>query len=197
MSLRDQLLAKGLVSKKDARRVTQELKHERRSEQGNKQRKAVLAAEEQKRVAEERERATAERLAARRAAESEKERHERAIRAHQILVGNQVKSTGPLPFWFRSRDGRTVLRLGVQRQVAEALRDGRLAIAWLDRGNRGEYVLIRASGAERLAELAPELLVHVATGPVAPGDGLYARDWEPTIPAPGAAPRRVHGSGAT
>src|SRR5436190_415520 len=46
MSLRDQLLAKGVVSKKDVRRVERELKDERRSEQGSKDRKTKVEAEQ-------------------------------------------------------------------------------------------------------------------------------------------------------
>lgn len=193
MSLRDQLLAKGIVKQKDAKRIERELKDERKAQQGARDRKHRIEAEERAKAEAETQRRTEERNQARKAAEIERERHELAVRVQNIIVGNRQKNTGPFVFHFKARDGRTVLRMGVHRRVAEALRDGRMGIACLDRGTHDEYVLLSGSGAQKLADVAPGLLVHFAQGPVAPGDGVYERDWEPTMLRPGGAPRRQRG----
>lgn len=191
MSLRDQLLAKGLVSKKDARRVDRELKDQRKADQGARDRKSRVAAQEKAQADAEKAARTEERLAARKHAETERERHERAVQIRNLITGNRVKNTGPHAFFVRGRDGRSVVRLGVHRKVAEALRDGQLGVVVLDHGTRDEVVIVRGTAAARLRGLAPELVLAYAEGPVELGDGVYDRDWEPTIPSPGAAPRRV------
>ncbi|MCB9678430.1 MAG: DUF2058 family protein [Alphaproteobacteria bacterium] len=183
MSLRDQLLKAGLVSKKDARRVNQELKKDRKESQGSKQKKKALerearAAEEARRNAEQE-----ARLAERRERTEARDRYEAALRVRNLILGNRVKNRGPHRFFFKGRDGRTVHRIEIQAGVAKELANGRLAIALIDHGTREEYVLVGRSAADRIAEVDPSVLVHFCPGPHAPdpSEALMEKDWEPSL----------------
>lgn len=183
MSLRDQLLKKGLASKKDLRRVNQQSKKKRKKQQGAKRKNSVVEREEQaaRQAREERERQ--ERLEARQKAEAVRDRYERALQIRNVLLGNRVQGRGDHPFFVKGPDGRKLQRLGVKRAVAEKLSSGALAVAALDLGNRHELVLIGAEAARKLTELgAGGLILHWARGEAEPGDGLLLdRDWEPSL----------------
>lgn len=182
MSLRDQLLKKGLASKKDARRVDRDLKNQRKREQGSKKRKAALAREEKARLAAEKEAQAAERLAARKEREAARDRYEHALQVRNLLLGHRLKNRGGHPFHFKAKDGRTVLRMFVHPRVAEELTLGTLAIAWLDHGNRDEYLLIGRKGAEKLTEIGAEnVLVHWHRGEPDASERPLHRDWDPSL----------------
>src|SRR5690606_9409776 len=133
-SLRDQLLAKGLVSKKDAQRVGRELKHERKKDQASRKSKAELEAEERAARAAEAERARAELAARRRESEAKRVAEERPRRARDLVAGNRVRPGRGQPFFHRLPDGRHLGRIEVSSGTAYRLRCGELALAWLDRG---------------------------------------------------------------
>lgn len=165
MSLRDALLAKGLVSKKDAKRVERELAEQRRAEQGQQRRKHELQAEEEaRRQAEEqaRQQALVER---RRLAEAQRVDAERRLQVLQLLTGNRQRPGTGQAFWHRSADGRRLVRTTVSSGTAFQLRCGELAIAALDRGLGPEYVVIPKRTALRLEGLAPEVLVFFVSDP--------------------------------
>lgn len=182
MSLRDQLLKKGLASKKDARRVERDLKQARKSKQGNKQRKSAeqRQAEAARKAAAEAKRAR--RLADRKEREAARDRYEHALRVRNLLLGHRLKNSGTHPFHFKARDGRRVLRMLVHPRIAAELAKGSLAIAWLNQGNRDEYLLISAQGAEKLEAIgASDVLVHRARGEPDPSEQPLHRDWEPSL----------------
>jgi polyhydroxyalkanoate synthesis regulator phasin len=114
MSLRDQLIAKGLASKKQARKANQEMKRKRKSDQGSRAQEKALRRE---REAEAKKEAEA-RAAARRERNLEQKATEERRRGQQIVSGNRVGANGPIPFHFRKVDGRTLGRISVHNRAA-------------------------------------------------------------------------------
>lgn len=160
MSLRDQLVAKGLASKKDARRVTQELRADRKQTQGSRRSQAEIDAEERARVAAEHAERTRRKALERKAREEAREAAELAGRVRQIIRTNAVRSRGAYRFYHRAMDGRHLHRLEVSERVAFKLRCGEAAVAALPDGPEPEYLVISERAAQKLAEIAPHLVVH-------------------------------------
>jgi uncharacterized protein YaiL (DUF2058 family) len=190
MSLRDALLAKGVVSKKDVRRVDQEQRIERKAAQGSKERKSDLErAQEAAQKAAEAE-ATARRLAEKKAREAAREAAERAEQLHQIIVANRIRARGPVRYCHRNLDGRTIGQISTSERVAWKLRCGEAAIAvQINRDDTVDYVVISAKAARRLQELAPDRVVAFvqdSTGLSDPAEAFFERTWETSL-----VPRRV------
>ena len=181
MSLRDQLLAKGLVSKKKARQADQQAKQRRRKAQGNARKRAAREAEEAAARAREAEERTQKRLAERRAREAARAEAEHAHRLAQIVLGNRLGAQGRHRFYHRTEQG-TVAFVEVPEAVARRLRLGQAAIAAV-RG--GGCHVITDKGARKLEALAPELLMHWVPdtrGLSAPEEQLApVRDWETSL----------------
>jgi len=181
VSLRDQLLKKGLVSKKQAREANRALKKARKKDQGSRRKKKVVARE------------TAEARAEREAAELEERRKrrlerdeakaqvERALRIRNLVWGNRIRVGGKQPFWHPTLDGKQLLRMDVSLRAAEQLRRGELAIAAFDHGNRVDYVVIRGDAARTLRELGARVVVFLVEdvkGILEPEEQFLRRDWE-------------------
>ena len=184
MSLRDQLIAKGLVSKKQARKANQDLKRRRKAEQGSRKREREL---QRKREAEAKAEAEA-RSQARRERNVAQRQEEEARRGEQIVAGNRVGARGPIPFHFRKRDGKRLGRMSLSQRAAFELRCGRAGIAWL---TGEEYVVVTGKGARKLAEVAPERLVfwvEDTKGISDPSEQFLHRQWETAL-----GPHRVTG----
>lgn len=190
MSLRDQLLAKGLVSKKDADRVNRELRQERKASQGARESKAEQdRAEKQKAEAE----AAAKRAAqeeARRAFAEAQAAHEAVHRIRQIVLGNRMGGRGPIPFHHRQHGSDRLACLYLKETLARDLRNGEAAIASLRRENGGyDYLVVTRRAAEKLMVLEPERVVHWVRDAAHLGDpaeSLLTRSWES-----GLGPHRV------
>lgn len=182
MSLRDQLLAKGLASKKDVRKANQQAKKKRKKDQGEKRRQSAVQAERQAAKQAAREAKQAARLEERQKLEASRDAYERALRIRNLVFGNRVTSRGDHPFFFKGPDGRTVHRMKVQRSTAQQLASGALAVVAFDLGNRVDFVLVGRNVAEKLQELdAGGLILHWASGEPDTGEGLLDRDWEPSL----------------
>lgn len=181
-SLRDQLLQKGLVSKKRARAVDRQQQRARKDQQGQKRKKRAIDEERRAEEKATRETAAERRQAARAAASQVRDAYEAALRVRNLILGHRLDNRGPHPFFHKGRAGRLVFRMSVHLRVAEELRRGNLAIALLDHGNRDEYVLIGRIAAEKLHELAPDVLMHWVRQPSKdPSEALLERDWEPCL----------------
>lgn len=185
MSLRDALLAKGLVTKKQAQQSDREAKKERKASQG-----ARLSKAEERRLQEQEEAARLEELRARaaerRRREEEKDRMERAIRARQMVAARQIRVRGPFRIYHRALDGRTLLRKEVSERAAFNLRNGDFAIAAIPTGKEVQYAVIPRDAAEKLESLAPNLLVfwtRDTEGLSDPSLRLEARAFEPDLRA--------------
>jgi len=184
MSLRDQLLAKGLVSKKRARSADRDKKRDRKREKG---------ARDKKRVREAAEREAQEVAAAKRRDEQqaqraryaqERERMERALQVRQILSHHRMKTRGRIAYHHISAKVGVVCRLWVDEATAFRLRNGTLAIV-LDRERDG-YAVVSAEIAERLNAIAEGLVVwHVqdTSGLAAPELALHPYDGEVCLQA--------------
>lgn len=181
MSLRDQLLKKGLVSKKQARDAERALKAERKQQQGNRRKKHLVRAETQAEQEAAREQAAAARRARRLERDEAKSQVERALQIRNLMLGNRVAARGSQPFWHRSASGEQLLRMSVSLGVAEQLRRGELCIAAFDHGNRIEYLVIRVAAADRLEELGSKAVVFRVrdlSGISAPEEHFLVRTWE-------------------
>jgi uncharacterized protein YaiL (DUF2058 family) len=184
VSLRDQLLQKGLATKKDVRRVEQELDRDRRAREANKRSKAEEDASRS--AAEAREaaaRAEAKR-AARTAYAEARERTERALQVRNLVSSNAVRAGGPIPFFHRVPGSAALGSIHVGVPLAGQLRRGDVAIAALPAAGGHEYRVIRRAAAERLADIAPQLLVfwnRDPSGTLAPDQQPLARNWESAL----------------
>lgn len=182
MSLRDQLLKKGLVDKKRARNVERELKRERKQKQSQRQKKreveAARAQEEQARQ----DAVVAVRQQARAAARAARDAVERESRLRHIALSNRIRSRGRVPFHHRATDGRRIHRLEVGERVAWKLRAGEAAIVALRYGEREpEYVVVHAGAAKALQEIDASVVVHLVTdtqGISAPDEAFLEPEWE-------------------
>lgn len=182
MSLRDQLLAKGLVNKKDARRVERELKEERRQAQATRRPAAEVEAERRaaQQAAEESERRR--KIEERRRREAERAEREQHERVRQLIRGNQVRSRGLVRFFHRTQHPTRLGRILVSEHVAWKLRCGECAIvARSEPGRETDYVVVSARAAQRLEEIAPGIVVcwvRDTRGLSDPDQGLWKPEWE-------------------
>jgi hypothetical protein len=163
VSLRDQLVAKGLASKKDARRVTQELRENRKQVQATRRPQSEIDAEQRALAHAAAEAAQRRRAAERKSREQEREAAELSTRIRQIVRVNAVRSRGPFRFYHRTVDGTHLHRLEMSERVAFKLRCGEAAIAALVDGPEPEYLVVSQRAAQKLAEIAPHLVVHYTT----------------------------------
>jgi uncharacterized protein YaiL (DUF2058 family) len=159
MSLRDQLLKKGLVDKKRAQQIDREAKAERRAEQGQRERKRVVEQREAERARAEAEAAAHARALARKQAELAREDAERPARIRQKILANRIRGRGPVPFHVRAPDGRTLRRIEVHPNVAWKLRAGELGVAALGwPREEWEAVVVNAHAARELRALDPAIV---------------------------------------
>ena len=181
-SLRDQLLAKGLVTAKQARKSAQQQKADAKAKSGQNKRKKLLKAEEQARDTAAREAALNEKLGARAARESERARMERALQIRNLILGNRISDRGPCVFHHRDLDGKKLIRMLLSPGMVDQLRRGDAAIVAMD----GQYGLMSGSGAEKLDALAPQLLVFWQRDQKTlsrPDQKPLDRTWEPSLRA--------------
>lgn len=168
MNLRDQFLKAGLVSKKQADAAERDVRKQQRIEEGNAERKGVIERREAARVAAEAEAAMAERVRRRRESETQARRDTVVLQARHILGAHRLRvRPGPQSFFHRSPDGREALRMRLPERIADDLRLGRLAIAYID-AREPEIVVIDAATADRVEALRPELILFRNRGPVDP-----------------------------
>ncbi len=184
MSLRDQLLAKGLVSKRKARKANQDQRRARRDRQGNREKKKVVAARERasKQAVEDARQAAASQAGA--ASRLAQQAAERALQIRNTILGTRIRPGRGATFHHRALDGPGIVRLSLGQSLARKLQRGEAAIAAMRSVNGVSYEPISHRGAERLAELAPGLLVHWAQGEATEADLAFSpRDWEPSLQA--------------
>lgn len=169
MNLRDQLLKAGIVSKKDADGAAREARKQQKVQQGNQEAKRVLEQREAAAREAAREAQEVERLARRKEAEERARRETVLWQARQILTANRVRyRTGPQRFHHRSPDGKEAWKLYLPERLAEDLRRGRLAVAWIDGGAEPHVVLVDRESAERVAAIRPGLVLFLNSGPADP-----------------------------
>jgi uncharacterized protein YaiL (DUF2058 family) len=185
VSLRDQLIAKGLVSKKRADEVNRELKAERKAKQAARARKhdeeaAARAAEEAERAAREQ-----ARRAAKEATAAERDVVERANQVRQIVLGNRLGGRGRVPFAHRQLGTDRIAVLHLPESLVRDLRAGRAAVAAARHVDGSvTHHIVNERAARRLAELAPEMLVTYTPGKRGlddPSEGLLQRAWEASL----------------
>jgi uncharacterized protein YaiL (DUF2058 family) len=196
MSLRDQLLKAGAISKKDADRVNRELKEERKKAQGARRSSADEEAEAKAKAAKEAEARLAQQRADREEDARRRERHEHRFRVRQIVLANRMAGRGPVPFHFRQplAPGEVgPVRVGcmwLRESVARDLRNGGAAIVAIpDDAGRPVVHLVTRRAVAKLAEIEPAALVHHAADASHLGDpaeSLMQRAWQTT-----GSPHRV------
>jgi uncharacterized protein YaiL (DUF2058 family) len=185
VSLRDALLAKGLVSEKRARELGREAKEQRRQEQAQRKGKKETEAEAAKAAREAKERQVAEREAARAARAAVHDEHEHRHRVRQIVLAHRLGARGRVPFHHRIGDTGRIGCLYVPEAVARDLRAGRLAIAAFQRDDgTWEHHVIQERAAEKLATIEPSALVHFVRDRdhlTDPAENVLVRDWESSL----------------
>lgn len=184
MSLRDQLLAKGLASKKDVRRVEQDLKRDRKQAEGHQRPKSQIEAEEAAAAEAAAAAALAARLDERRRREEARALQESALRVQNLIRSNAIRGGGPIPWHHRIPQSPRIGRLGVSPALVGPLLRGELAIAALPTGRGFDFRLVRRTAAEALSGFAPQLVVFWnadPTGTSAPDQRPLERDWETSL----------------
>jgi uncharacterized protein len=171
MSLRDQLLAAGVVSAKQKRAAERDLKRKRKSKQARRARKGDLARDERTQAEEARREAVAAKLARRREAQQAREAAARRLRANQIAEHHALLSKpGPHRFWHHTPSGLVLNRLDLPRKLAEQLRLGRLAVVWSEQFGEPSYRVVTREVAERLRGILPERVLFLNETPPDPAD---------------------------
>ncbi|MFT7519505.1 MAG: hypothetical protein ACI9MC_001647 [Kiritimatiellia bacterium] len=159
VSLRDQLMAKGLVSKKRAKHLDREMKQKRRSKQGSQRKKRQVQAEFDEREQVEVQERKRQRLLDRKRREQERDEHETMVRVREIALANRIRDRGRHAYYHRLLGSERVRRMMVSERVAWKLRCGEAAIVAVRELNDVRYVLVNAQAARRLTELEPALVV--------------------------------------
>jgi uncharacterized protein YaiL (DUF2058 family) len=184
VSLRDQLVAKGLASKKDAQRVNRELKAERRADQAQRKSKSELEAEAEALRAEAERQQLEQKRAEREAQQQARNEVERTLQVRSLLKDNKLRTGSGQPFWHKGIDGQQLLRMEVSSGIAYQLRCGQAGIAALKHKEWLDYVVIPAATVHRLRELAPELVVFFVddvTGISEPENRFLERKWDTSL----------------
>ncbi|MEN0060931.1 MAG: DUF2058 family protein [Myxococcota bacterium] len=178
-SLRDQLLAKGLVDKKRKRKLDRELKAERKQQQGSRKRKKEQEREAAEAERQRREADQAARMAERLRQQAKAEVVQRRLRARNLILGNRVNPGRGQRFFFVKPD-RHIGEVDVSSGVAFQLRCGEAALAQLEDGHLNEVFVIKRKAAQLLSEIAPEhvrFFVADPDGLSAPDLAFHKRDW--------------------
>lgn len=184
MSLRDQLIAKGLVSKKRAQRLDREAKRDRKARQASKKKRKNAEAEKAaaaKREAEAREKA---RRDARDQAASQREAHELRFRIRDLVRSRRMAGRGPVPFHFRMPQTTRIGCLMLSDTLARDLRSGRSAIAGYLGHEGPEWMVVPRATAEKLMELGPEWVAHLVPDKSHlddPSQSVMHRTWESAL----------------
>lgn len=160
MSLRDQLLAKGIANKKNARRVAAQERKERKRRQGTKKKRAAAEQEAQAAAEQaERERAAAVREQAQRTREA-LEAIDLEHELHMVVEKNRVGRRGRVPFHHKALDGVHLRKIWIDEATARRLRTGQLAIGGYARlDGTGRYAIITAHAARLLTEKRPQMVL--------------------------------------
>jgi len=190
MSLRDQLMAKGLVSKKRAQKIKRELKQERKSKQSSRRKKKVVDREAEAAQAKARAERQEQRLRDRKAREVEKEAHDHVHRVRQIVRSNRLGGRGRQVYFHRVGDTPRIQALHLPDALARDLRGGRVAIAGFQTdGGEWEHHIVPAKVAERLQDIEPSAIIAWTKGKgdlSDPAEVFLHRTWES-----GLGPRRL------
>lgn len=190
MSLRDQLLKAGLTDNKKVAKANRKLKKNRKSDQSQRDSKAEVRRKEEraaKAAAKQRQREAAaerNRLLAVQEAQAKQRLLRKVIRSYAV-----PQREGPVSFWHRAPDGKTLLRLRLPESWAQDLRSGRMAVAWTGPNQTlFEVVILPQHAALRVAATDASRLLFFNTAPPPdddPAEALYGSHGEvgaPSVP---------------
>ena len=190
MSLRDQLLKAGLVTKKQARKSKQAQRKEARLQAGNLEKKRARDARRAEREAAEAAKRKAQRLAERKENQAIRDQYDRALRVRQLIRAHEMRAGGPLRYFHRALMGQ-IRAVQVSRGMLGFLKTGQVAVAVEHQGNdKVRYALIPASMAEKLESIQPGVVVHWTRGDRSEVVETK-RDWEPDLRARRASPADI------
>lgn len=185
MSLRDQLMKSGLVSKKRAQKLDREQKQDRKKSKGQKkskkqQRREAEAAQRQAEVQ------RAEDLAARGARRKEADRYERALNRRKLVLKCILKGAGKIQFHHKDRSGAFLKMMRVNARLAGQLQRGSAGIIALSVPKGLAYVPVSRSAIDVLLKESPEdvvFFVRDTSDLGSPENGFSPRDWPPDFRA--------------
>jgi uncharacterized protein YaiL (DUF2058 family) len=164
MSLKDQLLKAGLVSKKQVRKVNQKERKQRKKHQSSREAKAIVQTREKTERKAKAAAEKAERIAVRRQLHRDREAVEAVRRVDQILGGNRVRYRGgQQPLWHLSPDRCFALRLDLPASVAFDIHCGKLAIGYRGAPDAFEpdIVVLPRDAAERVHRIDPSRILFM------------------------------------
>jgi uncharacterized protein YaiL (DUF2058 family) len=179
MSLRDQLLQAGVVTRKQKQAAERDLKRKRKHKQSRRPSKKDLQREERQEAEQRRQAAIEEKLARRSESQAEQAASARRLRANQIVEHHALLSRpGPQRFWHPTPGGVVLHRLDLPRKLAEQLRAGRLAVVYAQHFGEPTYRVVAQEVAVRLRSILPERVLFLNETPPDPEDPAE-RLWEP------------------
>jgi uncharacterized protein YaiL (DUF2058 family) len=171
MSLRDQLLKAGVVTRKQKQAAERDLKRKRKQKQAERTSKKELAREAEIEAQRLRAEALAEKLARRAEVQQAQEASARRLRANQIVEHHALLSVwGPQRFWHPTPGGVVLHRLDLPRKLAEQLRAGRLAVVYAEQFGEPAYRVVTREVAERLRGILPQRVLFLNEAPPDPED---------------------------
>ncbi len=188
MSLRDQLLKAGVVSKKQKQAAERDLKRKRKKKQSKRRSKKDVKRQERAAAEQRRREAIEAKLVRRQESQEAQEAAARSLRANQIVEHHALLSKpGPQRFWHRTPGGVVLNRLDLPRKLAEQLRAGRLAVVCSVSFGEPTYRVVTREVAERLRGILPERVLFLNERPPDPEDPaemLFEAE-APRLPEPG------------
>jgi uncharacterized protein YaiL (DUF2058 family) len=165
MSFKDAFLAKGLVSKKDVRRVDDEARRKHKKSKSKQRKKRDLQTEAEQERLRLQEEAVRNRSAQRRQREVEEAARDLGPRVRQIILSNRIGSRGVYTFFHRAWKSPQLHRVKVSEAVAKQLRVGELGVVALDEET---YVVVGKRAVEKLEQLDPSRVVFYRQAPAGP-----------------------------
>lgn len=172
MSLREQLLAAGLGSKKQARQA----EHQQKQQQHQQAKNRALREEQEKRAAEARAKAQAEKAARdaelNRKRQENQERKERWAQIKQIIEQHKLPKPDSDEF-FNFIDRGKVRRITADKELREKLIAGTIAIARCE----GKYYLVPPDIAERIRERDERAVVKLNAEEAKPAEDDPYKDF--------------------
>jgi uncharacterized protein YaiL (DUF2058 family) len=171
MSLRDQLMKAGVVSRKQKQAAERELKRKRKQQQAQRASKRDLERQEREELERKHAEAIQAKLAQRRESRASQEAGARRLRANQIVEHHALRAApGPQRFWHHTPGGVLLNRLDLPRKLATELRLGRLAVVWSESFGEPSYRVVTRDVALRLRSILPERVLFLNEQPPDPDD---------------------------
>lgn len=184
MSLRDQLLSKGLATKKQARKNNRDARRDRKQRQGRRDKSSVERAEQAAQAKHSKEEAKEQKASQRRAREEETSAKEQGERVRQMIEANKITAPGRTSFYHRRLNSGSIRRMELSPKICWMLRCGEAGVAGYKVGDREVYQVVPKKAALRIRTLSEATLVFLVedtNGISEPDEAFLVKKWDASL----------------